>query len=603
MHERLLLAYLLIGTSVAFVGKSIHQRPSILSPPTSPMMSSYEVDSDEDAEQRLGEGTVVQTIPDSTVVEKRVNGDASNRYEDVLASVGLDGKLKHANSLPKDRTVSSYDIFCNRELKQEAISAIGFDMDYTLVQYQQPAFDELAFNGAKEKLVHSLGYPEEVLDFEYDHKHWARGLIIDTERGNVLKIDRHKYVRVAYHGFEEISSNTRKILYARNFNKVESFSEKSYVNMDTLFQFVDVHLFALLVEMKDRGEHEMLDYKTYGEIYKSIRQSVDLCHRDGVIKDEVARHPDKYIVLDKGMISMLKSYKEQGVKLFLLTNSYWEYTSTAMNYLYHEKRIDDEEQKKNEWIELFDLVIAGSCKPAFMLDPYLQLFRVNMQDGSLKNTDGVFEIDALGPDGAKKFLEQGRIFQGGNWQHLHKMLGVRSGDEIMYVGDHLYADVLRSKRTLGWRSMFIMPELDDELRVFADQLPLRNKISKLRELREELELKAAFIRRTEDVNDESVKATLAEFEADDAAIKDVLTTLATQWHSAFHPVWGAMFNAGYQDSRFAFYVENYACLYTSRASNIGLSSSKRSFRTTMDIVPHDRLLAASNTKFDDTNPW
>lgn len=35
-----------------------------------------------------------------------------------------------------------------------------------------------------------------------------------------------------------------------------------------------------------------------------------------------------------------------------------------------------------------------------------------MQDGSLKNTDGVFEIDALGPDGATKFLEQGKIFQG-----------------------------------------------------------------------------------------------------------------------------------------------------------------------------------------------
>ena len=175
----------------------------------------------------------------------------------------------------------------------------------------------------------------------------------------MLKIDRHKYVRVAYHGFEEISSGTRKFLYARNFNKVESFSEKSYVNMDTLFQFVDVHLFALLVEMKDRGGHEMLDFKTYGEIYKQIRQSVDLCHRDGVIKDEVARHPDKYIVFDKGMLPMLKRYKEQGVKLFLLTNSFWEYTSTAMNYLYHGKRIDDEEQKKNEWIELFDLVYVS----------------------------------------------------------------------------------------------------------------------------------------------------------------------------------------------------------------------------------------------------
>lgn len=43
-------------------------------------------------------------------------------------------------------------------------------MDFTLAQYQQPAFNQLAFDGAKEKLVEKLGYPEEVLDFEYDHE-------------------------------------------------------------------------------------------------------------------------------------------------------------------------------------------------------------------------------------------------------------------------------------------------------------------------------------------------------------------------------------------------------------------------------------------------
>jgi hypothetical protein len=39
-----------------------------------------------------------------------------------------------------------------------------------LAQYRQPAFDKLAFDGAKEKLVYKLGYPEEVLEFEYDHE-------------------------------------------------------------------------------------------------------------------------------------------------------------------------------------------------------------------------------------------------------------------------------------------------------------------------------------------------------------------------------------------------------------------------------------------------
>lgn len=567
------------------------------------MSSSYDIDSDEEAEQRIGESSV-NTVVESSAVTTNVNGGSSGgRYDDLIVEVGLEGKLKHVGSLPKKRRASCYDIFCNRELKQEKLTAVGFDMDYTLAQYQQPAFDKLAFDGAKEKLVNKLGYPKEVLDFEYDHKRWTRGLIIDTERGNFLKIDRHKYVRVAYHGFEEISSGTRKALYSRNFNKVESFSEKSYVNMDTLFQFVDAQLFALLIDMKDQGGYDFLDFKTYGEIYRHIRESVDLCHRDGVIKDEVARNPEKYIVLDKGMIPMLRRYREAGIKVFLLTNSFWEYTSTAMNYLYHGKRVDDELQKKNEWTELFDLCIAGSCKPAFMLDPYLQLFRVNMQDGSLKNTDGIYDIDALGPNGAEEFLKIGKVFQGGNWQHLHKMLGIRSGDEILYVGDHLYADVLRSKRTLGWRSLFIMPELEEEICVFDETLPLRNKIERLRRMRDELELNAEEIRRLGDLNDPKVQRTLEEMHEDDVIIKSALSTMLEQWHASFHPIWGAMFNAGYQDSRFAFYVENYACLYTSRASNLGLTSKNRSFRTTMESVPHDKILAHRDVRLDTTDPW
>lgn len=509
------------------------------------------------------------------------HSSSTGRFGDLLDSVGLGGQLKHAQDLKPARTVTPNDVFCNRELKMSGIRAIGFDMDYTLAQYKQPAFDKLAFDGAKHKLVEKLGYPREVLDFEYDHERWARGLIIDTERGNFLKIDRHKYVRVATHGFDEIDSTTRKYLYSGAFNKLQSFSEKSYVNMDTLFQFVDAQLFASLIDLKDKGEHEFMDFKTYAEIYRQVRECVDLCHRDGVIKDEVHRNPEKYLELDKGMIPMLKRYREAGVKVFILTNSLWEYTSTAMNYLYHGKLVDEETQKENEWMELFDIVIVGSCKPAYMLDPYLNLFRVNPEDGSLRNTDGVFEIESLGPDGAFEFLEQGKSFQGGNWLHLHSMLEIDAGEEILYVGDHLYSDVLRSKRTLGWRSCFIMPELEDEMRDFSASKELSKSVTDLRRLMEELTVYQEEILLSEDTSDPTVQATLEEVEHDTAIIKAKLKEITAEWHSNFHPVWGAMFNAGYQDSRFAFYVNNYACLYTSKASNLGLTSTARSFRTSL----------------------
>lgn len=146
-----------------------------------PRKSSVDVDSDEDAEQRLGDTEEILPVRANGVVQVNAihlqkneqgsgSGGRGSRFESLLAAVGLEGKLKHLSELPEERKVTVYDIFCNRELKLSHIKAIGFDMDYTLVQYQQPAFDQLAFDGAKEKLVNQLGYPEQVLDFEYDHE-------------------------------------------------------------------------------------------------------------------------------------------------------------------------------------------------------------------------------------------------------------------------------------------------------------------------------------------------------------------------------------------------------------------------------------------------
>lgn len=110
-----------------------------------------------------------QQATKSNYVNGQNNDKSKGRFDNLLSSVGLAGKLKHIADLPEVRAVTPNDIFCNREVNMERIKCIGFDMDFTLAQYQQPAFDKLAFDGAKEKLVEKLGYPKEVLDFEYDH--------------------------------------------------------------------------------------------------------------------------------------------------------------------------------------------------------------------------------------------------------------------------------------------------------------------------------------------------------------------------------------------------------------------------------------------------
>ena len=45
----------------------------------------------------------------------------------------------------------------------------------------------------------------------------------------------------------------------------------------------------------------------------------------------------------------------------------------------------------------------------------------------------------------------------------HRMLGITGGEELMYVGDHIYGDIVKSKKSVGWRTMLVVPELTVEL--------------------------------------------------------------------------------------------------------------------------------------------
>ena len=39
---------------------------------------------------------------------------------------------------------------------------------------------------------------------------------------------------------------------------------------------------------------------------------------------------------------------------------------------------------------------------------------------------------------------------------------------MLYIGDHIYGDILRSKKTLGWRTMLVVPELETELSILKN---------------------------------------------------------------------------------------------------------------------------------------
>ncbi|XP_055835644.1 uncharacterized protein LOC129904135 [Solanum dulcamara] len=80
----------------------------------------------------------------------------------------------------------------------------------------------------------------------------VRGLVLDKKRGNILKMDRHKYVKVAYHGFRELSKDDKVATYGNTLLR-DSFDEPDYALIDTLFSLAEAYLFAQLVDFKDKN--------------------------------------------------------------------------------------------------------------------------------------------------------------------------------------------------------------------------------------------------------------------------------------------------------------------------------------------------------------
>jgi hypothetical protein len=86
-------------------------------------------------------------LQEANVIEYVV-GSGTPQFGLLKEKLGLNisSELGSRQIIPHHLTTAS-DLFCNREVTMEQIEAVGFDMDWTLAQYNE-AFDLLAFNGS-----------------------------------------------------------------------------------------------------------------------------------------------------------------------------------------------------------------------------------------------------------------------------------------------------------------------------------------------------------------------------------------------------------------------------------------------------------------------
>lgn len=488
-------------------------------------------------------------------------------------------------------------IFCNRSLNMKNIVAVGFDMDYTLAQYKPETFESLAYEGTIRKLVYDLGYPRELLNWSFDWKYMVRGLVLDKKRGNILKMDRHKYVKVAYHGFKELSKEDKVCTYGSTLIR-DAFDEPDYALIDTLFSLAEAYLFAQLVDFRDNNPGKFPDSTDYARMYKDVRAAVDLCHRDGTLKQMVAKDPKRYINEDISLVPMLKMLRDSGRSTFLVTNSLWDYTNIVMNFLCSSRTVEGTRKCNFDWLQHFDVVITGSAKPSFFHDDSrANLFEVEPKSGMLLNTDNGSPMPQVGEISPSLSLKAGnescRVFQGGNVGHLHRLLSIESSSQVLYVGDHIYGDILRSKKVLGWRTMLVVPELEREVELLWKLRDTRKQLRLLRNQRDLIEDKIHHLKwslKFDEISGpekQKVSSELDDLEARREQVRLSHQEAQRENHQKFHKVWGQLMKTGYQNSRFAHQVERFACLYTSQVSNLSLYSPDKYYRPSEDFMPHE----------------
>ena len=460
-------------------------------------------------------------------------------------------------------------VFTNRTLNMRKIKAIGYDMDYTLTQYHAEAWEECAFSHAQNRLA-ALGWPVE--SFVFDAASVSRGLVIDTELGNLLKATRFGWIVRAKHGEEFLKHRDIRHTYS---GTIVDLSEDRYVFLNTLFSLSEASLFAQGVDLLDAGL--LPSGVGYRELWSGVVDAVDGAHRDGLLKADVLGDPERFIKLDGDIVDSLLDQRHAGKRLMLITNSEWSYANEIMTYTFDRFLPDGQ-----TWRDVFGTVIVSSAKPRFFTSSN-PLYKV------VDEARGLLE-----PHHAP--IEHGDVFYGGNARLVEEYLGL-SGDEILYVGDHLYGDVHYSKALLRWRTALILQELEAEVRALTEFLTPQEHLSELMTTKEHLEAKLGALRltalRTRDgyadpmLNVTDSDSAIAAAESELLDLDDLIAPLAIEASKLRSDSWGLMMRAGADKSLLARQVEKYADIYTSRVSNLLFPGPYATYRIGRLDLPHD----------------
>ncbi|KAK4883563.1 hypothetical protein RN001_006882 [Aquatica leii] len=468
----------------------------------------------------------------------------------------------HLNETWVDERELSHRIFVNRSLHLENIKFYGFDMDYTLAEYKSPQYERLGFNLVKERMV-SIGYPQEIREFEYDPSFPVRGLWFDTHYGNLLKVDAYGNILVCVHGFQFLKHSQVYELYP---NKFLTLDESRVYVLNTLFNLPETYLLACLVDFftnspQYTGSKNGVKcgelFMSFESIFQDVRSAVDWVHGQGDLKKCTIENLDEYVKKDDRLPMFLTRLRQSGAKTFLLTNSDYNFTDKIMTYLFDFPHGIKHDEPHRNWKTYFDIIVVDARKPLFFGEGTI-LRQVDTNTGALKV--GIH----TGP-----FLKE-HVYSGGSCDVFTEFIGAK-GKDVLYVGDHIFGDILKSKKIRGWRTFLIIPELVRELHVWTDKCQLFDELQSL-----DVELGDMYKNLDSST---TVKPDISKLRS---SIRDV-----THKMDMSYGMMGSLFRSGSRQTFFSSQVVRYADLYAATHLNLIYYPFSYMFRAPAMLLPHE----------------
>ncbi|XP_029160813.1 5'-nucleotidase domain-containing protein 1 [Nylanderia fulva] len=328
---------------------------------------------------------------------------------------------------------SNMDVF-----KFTDYDCIGFDLDNTLLRYNNTNLVRREYEILAKFLVNERKYSTKHLlkpltDSDLDFM--QKGLLLDTEKGNILRVSPDGVIRRACHGSHLLSTDQiREIYPEQKWEVTDTFCNDMLATWNgplsgkirSLLDYFDIPssvAFARAVDTIDE-EHagSLLDkYNVWSDILDGLIYmfSKDNFQLGEGINGDIKKNPEKYLrKCSPETVSWLREVKKKSAT-FLLTGSYVDFASFTANYALGK-----------DWQSLFDIIICYARKPGFFTNnrPFITIINNHETCCCVRSKD----------------LKRGEIYSQGNWSELSEFLvriTRKSDPRCLYIGDNLIQDI------------------------------------------------------------------------------------------------------------------------------------------------------------------